>query len=261
MQDLNIALIQFDIVWQNPEANRNLLETKIASFESNPDLIILPEMFTTGFTMNTTKYAEQTDGDTLAWMRKVATESSAVITGSIIVNEGENYFNRLLWVTPEGDFSYYDKRHLFRMAEEHKYFTQGNRQPIFDLNGWQIKPQICYDLRFPVWSRNRNLEYDILFYVANWPKARVSAWDSLLQARAIENLSYSIGVNRVGKDGTNKEYNGHTACYNFKGDLMNERLETEGITCFHLVKLDLENYRKSFPAYQDSDIFNINNIP
>ncbi len=260
MRDLKIALIQFDIVWQNPIVNRTLLEAKIADINPKVDLIILPEMFTTGFTMDTSENAEVLEGDTLAWMEKMAQNTNSVITGSIITKEGDHYFNRLLWITPQGEQNYYDKRHLFRMAEEHTYFAQGNRQPIFTLKGWKIKPQICYDLRFPVWSRNTKLGYDLIFYVANWPKARISAWDTLLQARAIENLSYSIGVNRVGIDGTNTAYNGHTACYNFKGELLSKMLEKETIVSIDLSKADLDNYRKSFPANLDADTFNINNI-
>jgi len=260
MQDLKIALTQFDIVWQNPEANRKLLEAIITSINSNVDLIILPEMFTTGFTMDTVEHAEPLEGDTIMWMRKMAKSANAVITGSIIIIEGEHYYNRLLWVTPKGESSYYDKRHLFRMADEHAHFSAGKNQPVFELKGWRIKPQICYDLRFPVWSRNTQLEYDLIFYVANWPKARINAWDTLLKARAIENLSYSIGVNRVGIDGAGKTYNGHTACYNYKGDLLGNMVKNEVIVYINLLKEDLDNYRKSFPAHLDSDTFIIDNI-
>ncbi|MCF6352106.1 MAG: amidohydrolase [Cyclobacteriaceae bacterium] len=257
MQDLEVALIQFDISWHNPKANRKAVESKINSLNSAVDLIILPEMFTTGFTMAVHKYAEPTEGETLNWMKKMAAKTNAVITGSIIINEGEHYFNRLLWVTPNGAYSHYDKRHLFRMADEHSHFAQGNKHPIFELNGWKFKPQICYDLRFPVWSRNVNLAYDVLIYIANWPAARVLAWDTLLQARAIENLCYCIGVNRVGIDGTGKEYNGHSACYNFKGNALNELSETEEVTYVSLSKLDLVNHRVSFPTNLDADLFNI----
>ncbi len=257
MQDLEVALIQFNISWHNPKANRKVLESKINSLNATVGLIILPEMFTTGFTMAVHKHAEPTEGETLNWMKKIAAKTKAVITGSIIINEKENYFNRLLWVTPNGGYSYYDKRHLFRMASEHSYFAQGNKQPIFELNGWRFKPQICYDLRFPVWSRNLNLAYDVLIYVANWPKARILAWDVLLQARAIENLSYAIGVNRVGTDETGKAYNGHSTCYNFKGEPENKVLEKEAIIYVHLSKNALDDYRNSFPAHLDADTFNI----
>ncbi len=260
MQDLNIAFIQFDISWHNPVANRKALEVKINGINSAVDLIILPEMFTTGFTMAVHKYAEQTNGATLNWMKKMAVKTKAVITGSIIINEGEHYFNRLLWVKPDESYLHYDKRHLFRMADEHSHFAQGNKQPVFELNGWRFKPQICYDLRFPVWSRNVNLEYDVLIYIANWPAARVLAWDTLLQARAIENLCYCIGVNRVGIDGTDKRYNGHSGCFNFKGNALNELSEKEETIYVTLSKLDLVNYRDSFPTNLDADSFNIHHL-
>ncbi len=257
MQDLKVALIQFDIAWQNPEANRQLLESKIANISTHTDLVILPEMFTTGFTMDTVTNAEPMEGSTLSWMQKMATEIKTVITGSIIIKEGNNFYNRLFWVEPNGNYSFYDKRHLFRMADEHEHFSQGNKQPIFELQGWKIKPQICYDLRFPTWSRNINLEYDLIFYVANWPKARVNAWDTLLKARAIENLSYSIGVNRIGMDGNSKSYNGHSACYDFKGEQLANKAEEDTVMYLTLEKHALEKYRKNFPAYLDADAFNI----
>ncbi len=257
MQNLKVALIQFEIAWQSPEANRQLLGSKMASISIDTDLIILPEMFTTGFTMDTINYAEQMDGVTLSWMQEMATKKKAVITGSIIIKEDNNFYNRLFWVEADGNYSYYDKRHLFRMADEHKHFSQGNKQPIFELNGWKIKPQICYDLRFPAWSRNIDKEYDLIFYVANWPQDRVDAWDTLLKARAIENLSYSIGVNRVGTDGTSKNYNGHSACYDFKGQQLTKLVEEDVILYLTLEKEPLEKYRKTFPANLDADAFNI----
>ncbi len=261
MQDLSIAYIQFDIAWQNPTKNQKLLEKLINSIASPVDLIILPEMFTTGFTMETELNAEHTNGATLQWMQKMAHRSGAVVTGSLIIKESSNYFNRLFWVTPDGNYTHYDKRHLFRMADEHTHFTQGKIAPIFELNGWRIKPQICYDLRFPVWSRNTEVAYDVIFFVANWPKARITAWDTLLKARAIENSCYCIGVNRVGVDGNNKTYNGHSACYNFKGELASTMLEGEAIHYIRLSKKELERYINSFPTHLDADTFNINTNP
>ncbi len=246
MQDLKIALIQFDIIWQNPEANRVLLTGQIKGISTQPDLIILPEMFTTGFTMETVENAEEMKGSTVAWMKQMAADTRAVITGSVIIKEESAYFNRLIWASPDGQVQHYDKRHLFRMADEHHFFAQGNKQPIFELKGWKIKPQICYDLRFPTWSRNINLEYDLIFYVANWPKARVNTWDTLLQARAIENLSYSIGVNRIGIDGTDKSYNGHSAVYDFKGKQLTNKAEEDTVMNLTLKKNVLENI---FPSY------------
>jgi len=259
MQDLKVALIQFDINWHNPIANRKIIEEKINMLEVEPDLIVLPEMFTTGFTIKVEDHAEQPEGDTLDWMKSIASSTGSVITGSIIIVEDGNYYNRLLWVKPNGEFEQYNKRHLFRMAKESNYFSGGNESPIFELKGWKIKPLICYDLRFPVWSRNTNLEYDVIMYVANWPKARINAWKTLLQARAMENLSYSIGVNRVGTDGINKVYNGQSAVCNCKGDFINDLSDTEEIISVKLSKSDLIDYRKFFPANLDADTFNIHN--
>lgn len=257
MQDLIISLIQFDIKWQNPSANRRMIEKKIDAITNKPDLIVLPEMFTTGFTMEVKNNSEPPEGKTLNWMKSLALSNGVVITGSIIVNEDNKYYNRLLWVKPNGEYSYYNKRHLFRMADESDYFADGNESPIFELKGWKVKPLICYDLRFPVWSRNMNLSYDLILYVANWPQARINAWDTLLQARAIENLSYAIGLNRIGSDGTGTKYNGHSACYNYKGDAICNPSEIEEVINVTLSKKEIDNYRKSFPANLDADDFNI----
>lgn len=260
MQDLEIALIQFDVEWQNPSANRKTIESYINNLSSSPHLIVLPEMFTTGFTMDVKNQAEMPEGKTLEWMKFIANLKGAVITGSIIVREGNKYYNRLLWVKPNGDYNYYNKRHLFRMANEDNYFADGNKSPIFEINGWNIKPLICYDLRFPVWSRNADHEYDIIMYVANWPEARINAWDTLLKARAIENLSYSIGLNRVGVDGTGKNYIGHSVVNNYKGIAITKHTEKEQIINVTLSKSELEKFRNSFPAHLDADSFNIQNI-
>lgn len=257
MQDLKIALFQFAIEWQNPAANRTKIESKINGLKEEVDLIVLPEMFTTAFTMEVETNAEQPEGKTLKWMRSMASSTGAIITGSIIVNEENKYYNRLLWVTPDGDYKYYDKRHLFRMANEGEYFSQGTEAPIFNVKGWNVKPLICYDLRFPVWSRNKNADYDLLLYVANWPAPRINAWDALLKARAIENMSYSAGVNRVGKDGADKNYLGHTACYNFKGEMITGLTEKEEVIITTLSKSALDKFRTYFPAHLDADNFNI----
>lgn len=259
MQDLAIALVQFDISWQNPLANRQLIETKVEGFKTNPDLIVLPEMFTTGFTMEVESNAEPPEGETLQWMKSISKSTGAVITGSIIVSEHNKYFNRLFWVKPNGEYNYYNKRHLFRMADEDNYFSQGDESSIFELKGWKIKPLICYDLRFPVWSRNTDLAYDLIMYIANWPQTRINAWDTLLQARAIENLSYSLGVNRIGLDGTNKKYIGHSTAYDFKGEPLHSLTEIEEVIHITLSKSNLERFRKAFPANLDSDSFDINN--
>jgi len=260
MQDLVVTLIQFDIQWHNPAANRKIISDKINTLKVVSNLIILPEMFTTGFSLDVESQAEQAEGETLVWMKSLAKSTGAVITGSIIIKEEGNYYNRLLWVKPNGSFDYYNKRHLFRMAKEGNYFAGGSESPIFELRGWKIKPLICYDLRFPVWSRNTNLAYDVLLYVANWPEARINAWKTLLQARALENLSYSIGVNRVGLDGKNKAYNGQSSVCDFKGETMNQLSNKEDIISIKLSKSKLADYRKFFPANLDADTFKIHNL-
>lgn len=257
MQDLTVALIQTSIEWHNAVANREALENKVKGLSKNVDLVLLPEMFTTGFTMRVETNAEPVNGTTLDWMKNLAKDLSTTIAGSVIVEEEDKYFNRLYWVGADGSVEHYDKRHLFRMADEDKFFSDGKTSMVMEVNGWKIKPLICYDLRFPVWSRNQNLEYDLITYVANWPKARVNAWDALLRARAIENLSYAIGVNRVGKDGMDIEYNGHSACYDFKGEPLNTLSESEEIIYVTLSKSVLSKYREKFPAQLDADEFDI----
>ncbi|WP_215223319.1 amidohydrolase [Echinicola shivajiensis] len=262
MENLKVALIQTDLYWQDREANLAMLEEKIWPLKGKVDLIVLPEMFPTGFSMETEKLAEPMNFTTTKWMKQMAAQSKAVVTGSLIIKDGERYFNRLLWVTPEGEIEHYDKRHLFRMAKEDDYFSAGRDNVAFEVKGWNILPQVCYDLRFPVWSRNNsddegNTDYDVALYIASWPEARESAWDILLKARAIENLCYSIGVNRVGVDGNGISYSGHSAAYDFKGGTLafSEKSEEELI-----IELDAEKlleYRQKFPAWKDADHFYI----
>lgn len=259
--EIRIALVQTDLHWQDKTANLAMLEEKIWGLKGQADLIVLPEMFTTGFSMEAEKLAEPMNLTVCKWMKQLAAQTQATITGSAIINEGGKYFNRLLWVDPNGYIEHYDKRHLFRMANEHKTFAAGQKLPIFHLKGWEFCPQVCYDLRFPVWSRNGWDEgeagYDVIFYVASWPAARVSAWDTLLPARAIENLSYSIGVNRVGKDGNGISYVGHSAAYDFKGEKVSDLGEIEGIQIISLSAQKLNEYRTKFPAWRDADEFRI----
>lgn len=257
--ELSIALIQTDLYWKNKVANLAMLEEKIWGINQKTDLIILPEMFPTGFSMDAFELAEPMNLGVTKWMKQMAAQTGSVITGSVIIQAGGQYFNRLLWVSPDGFIQHYDKRHLFRMADEDKTFSPGEKLPIFSLNGWKICPQVCYDLRFPVWSRNHQKDgeeaYDLIFYVASWPAVRISAWDSLLPARAIENLSYSIGVNRVGDDENGISYNGHSAAYDFKGAQI---AYLEELDQFQIVTLEaekLEEYRKKFPAWMDADDF------
>lgn len=261
MQDLNVTLIQTELHWQSSGANLAMLEEKIWQIDEPTDLILLPEMFSTGFSMETAQLAEPMNFTTFKWMKQMAEQTKSVVTGSIIIKENGQYYNRLIWMRPDGTFETYDKRHLFRMANEQQYFSEGNEKIIISLNGWNICPLICYDLRFPVWSRNRtnidSLAYDVLIYVANWPAPRVNAWDVLLKARAIENLSYCIGVNRVGEDGDGRDYPGHSAVIDPKGQSLYDLGEIEAIKTVTLSKEDLINYRKKFPAHLDSDEFEI----
>ena len=206
-RDLNITLVQSDLHWHDQDVNRDMFSQKIESLSEDTDLIILPEMFTTGFTMEAEQYAEEMDGATLQWMKKMSHKTQAVITGSIIIKEGGSYFNRLIWMRSDGTYDTYDKRHLFAMAGEHEHYTAGQSRLIIDIEGWRICPLVCYDLRFPVWARN-NDEYDVLIYTANWPSMRAAHWNKLLVARAIENQSYVAGVNRVGTDGKGYPYDG-----------------------------------------------------
>ncbi len=293
MQDLSVTVIQTSLYWENPTANLANLEEKIAQISTQSDLIILPEMFTTGFTMNVKNVAEPMNFTTFKWMRQQAKQTGAVITGSYIVKEGENYCNRLLWMRPDGTFEQYDKRHLFRMGGEHNHYAQGTKRLIVELKGWKICPLICYDLRFPVWSRNvrevvspksvshkeknerdsietkeenldslrlttyDSLTYDLLIYVANWPAVRSQVWDTLLQARAIENQSYCIGVNRVGADEMGLNYSGNSAIIDFKGNQLFYQKDAEVINNQILSKQELEDFRTKFPAYLDADEFEI----
>ncbi|WP_296702608.1 amidohydrolase [Algoriphagus sp.] len=259
---LTIALIQTSLFWKDKTSNLAMLEEKIWEIKEPVDLIILPEMFPTGFSMDASELAEPMNLLICKWMKQMAAQTKAVITGSAIISERGQFFNRLLWVTPEGKVSYYDKRHLFRMAKEDETFTPGQKFAVFTLNGWKICPQVCYDLRFPVFSRNtwkgEEAAYDFMFFVASWPAVRTSAWDALLPARAIENLCYVAGVNRVGKDGNGIDYVGHSGVFDFKGnDLSQTEKEIEKIEIFHLEAASLESYRKKFPAWMDADAFTI----
>ncbi|MEB2776904.1 amidohydrolase [Algoriphagus sp. D3-2-R+10] len=258
---LSIALIQTQLYWKDKVANLAMLEEKLWEIEKEVDLIILPEMFPTGFSMDAAELAEPMNLTICKWMQQMAEQKNATITGSAIIQVDGNYFNRLLWVSPDGMIQHYDKRHLFRMADEDHSFSAGDRLPIFELKGWKICPQVCYDLRFPIWCRNRmidgQLAYDLIFYIASWPAARVSAWDALLPARAIENLAYSIGVNRVAEDGNGIKYNGHSAAYDYKGNSLGFLGEEEKFCIVTLDKLALDSYREKFPAWMDSDNFSI----
>ncbi|MFT4740777.1 MAG: omega-amidase [Marivirga sp.] len=261
MQDLKVSLVQTDLYWEDKGANMAQLEEKIFGIEEQTDLIVLPEMFNTGFTMDAERLAEPMNLHTFKWMHQMAAQKKAVVVGSYIVQASGKYFNRLIWMRPDGSFEFYDKRHLFRMAEEHQHFDMGMQTIIVELNGWKINPLVCYDLRFPVWSRNQNnpegLKYDLLLYVANWPAARVNAWDTLLEARAIENLAYSIGVNRIGEDGHGVAFNGHSAAYSFKGEKLIDMGVSAQVKTVTLSSEDLLSGRQKFPAHLDADRFEL----
>lgn len=260
VQALRVTLIQTELAWHDPAANRRRLEQRFTSLAGQTDLIVLPEMFTTGFTMEAESVAEIAGGPSVAWMREQAAQLGAVITGSIATKEGDKYFNRLIWMRPDGTHESYDKRHLFRMAHEQDHYAAGARRVIVELKGWKVLPLVCYDLRFPVWSRNRiggEGAYDLLMYVANWPDRRRYAWQTLIRARAIENLSYCIAVNRVGQDGTGANYAGDSAVIDYLGQPMTEASEQEFVTTMQLDKAALDGFRAKFPAHLDADEFQL----
>lgn len=252
---LNTAIIQADLKWEDAQANRSYFTKEIEALSEEVDLIILPEMFTTGFSMNAENLAEKNDGLSFQWMREMARLKGAAVTGSLIISEAGNYYNRLFFVFPNGEYKTYDKRHTFTLAGEDKTYTAGKERLIVEFKGWRICPLICYDLRFPVWARNTE-NYDLLIYVANWPSKRVAAWDTLLKARAIENMSYCIGVNRTGTDGGGYEYNGHSAVYDCFGEnLTGDNRELPFVVQVNLDKQHLEETREQLKFLQDRDDF------
>jgi len=256
MEKLNIAYIQANLVWENSAANLKMLENHFDKIE-NTDIVVLPEMFNTGFTMNVKGQAQLPAGDVMQWLKLKAKEHNFAIMGSTIINDGGKYYNRFFMVTPQGSTEQYDKRHLFRMGDEHKNFTAGNKLQTFNYLGWRIRPLICYDLRFPVWSRNKN-NYDLLIYVANWPKARREVWKTLLKARAIENQCYVIGVNRVGNDGMGIEYSGDSVVIDPKGSTISQLPENNEATGTASISLsELQVFRSKFPVHFDADDFTI----
>lgn len=254
---LHIALIQSSLAWENPEENRINFTNKIITITQKVDIIVLPEMFTTGFTMNASEVAETMQGDSVSWMQKIAQQKHAAVIGSVVIADDGNYYNRLLFVHPNGEIDFYDKRHTFTLAGEDKVYTAGRKKLIIDYRGWKICPLICYDLRFPVWARNTE-DYDLLIYVANWPNVRVNAWDTLLKARAIENMSYCIGVNRVGKDDNGHEYSGHSAAYDILGNRIDAiPFEKEAIEIITLKKSEIEAHRSKLNFLNDRDSFSL----
>lgn len=256
---LRLALLQADLRWEDPAANRQLLSAMLGQVRMRPDLIVLPEMFSTGFSMQADALAQPIDGPDVQWMVKTAADTGAAVTGSLIIEENDRYYNRLYWVTPEGVAGMYDKRHLFRLADEQGTYTAGSTRPVFRLRDFRIAPLICYDLRFPVWSRRcAAYDYDLLLYVANWPEKRGHAWRSLLPARAIENQSYVAAVNRVGNDGHGMSHRGDSVVLDFYGEPVSQAVP--GAASVLEAELELEplvRFREQFAFWQDADRFRL----
>lgn len=252
---MKIALIQTNVIWENPSENRRILEDKIYAITEAVDLIILPEMFASGFTMNPSIVAETMNGATISWLKEMAKSKSCAITGSLVITENENFYNRMVFIFPNGEIQHYDKKHLFTLAGEDKIYKSGNEKVIVNYNNWKICLQVCYDLRFPVFSRNTE-NYDMLIYVASWPKVRTNAWDILLKARAVENLSYTIGVNRIGTDNNNLEYIGHSQIIDELGNSMIAPTENEGVFIATLDKNKMLETRNKLNFLNDKDTFN-----
>ncbi|MBL7694427.1 MAG: amidohydrolase [Ferruginibacter sp.] len=273
MSTLTVTTIQTNLHWEEKSANLRMLEEKIAAIEERTELVVLPEMFSTGFSMKPSELAEDMEGETMAWMKRVSRENGIILTGSFIATENAGYYNRLVWMLPNGQYGYYDKRHLFGYAGEDKHYQAGNKRLIASVNGWKINLQVCYDLRFPVWARNRVLdpdqnragapasttspEYDLLVYVANWPERRSHAWKTLLCARAIENQCYVIGVNRVGSDGNNIYHSGNSLVIDPLGQVLYHMADQEDVSTITLQKEKLEEVREKFPFWKDADSFTI----
>ena len=260
MQALSVTLIQTALFWEDKKRNLAILDDKIMRITEKTNLVILPEMFSTGFSMRPAVLAETMEGETVEWMKKISNAKKIILTGSIIVEENGHYFNRLIWMLPNGNYGFYDKRHLFAYAGEDQHYTAGNKRLITSVNGWKINLQICYDLRFPIWARqqsNESPEYDLLIYVANWPERRNHAWKTLLTARAIENQSYVIGVNRVGEDGNRINHSGDSMLIDPLGNILFSKQQEEVIHSFELSKDSLNETRKKFPFWKDADQFNI----
>lgn len=262
MQNLRISLLQGATRWRDPAANRDYYGALAAALVGQTDLVVLPETFTSGFSNDAIHTAETMDGPTVAWLKQLSARLDAAVTGSVQLRDGSNVYNRLLFVTPDGNLHHYDKRHLFRYADEHKRYAAGDPRLIIDYRGWKICPLICYDLRFPVFIRNRHathrgFDYDLALFVANWPSARTHAWRTLLRARAIENLCFCAGVNRVGCDGNNLPYPGHSAVLDYLGQPLVELGEQEQVVTVALDHAALDAFRQHFPAWMDADAFEL----
>jgi omega-amidase len=268
MAALTITTIQTNLHWEDKTANLQMLEEKINNIKVRTEIVVLPEMFSTGFSMQPKKLAETMDGETVQWMKRMAAAKKVILTGSVIIKEKGDYFNRLIWMLPNGQYGIYDKRHRFAYAGEDAHFTAGTKRLIASVKGWKINLLVCYDLRFPVWARQtplppgevgRGPEYDVLIYVANWPERRIHAWKTLLQARAIENQCYVIGVNRIGSDGNNILYSGESMVIDPMGEALYHKKDVEDIFTVTLDKTHLDTVREKFPFWKDADDFQILN--
>jgi omega-amidase len=266
MSSLTLTLIQANLQWEDKAANLQMFEQKINDLQEKTEIIILPEMFNTGFSMQPEKFAEKMDGEAVTWMKRISAEKRVIVTGSIMIEENGHYYNRLIWMLPNGQMGQYDKRHLFAYANEDQHYTGGQKRFIASVKGWRINLMVCYDLRFPVWARQSKkidgdgspqLEYDMLIYVANWPERRSHAWKTLLQARAIENQSYCIGVNRVGNDGNDIYHSGDSMVINPFGEAVYHKSHDEDVFTITLQKSDVEDVRTKIPFWKDADPFMI----
>jgi len=253
---LRVTIAQYDIVWEDKSLNFQKIRSLMEDVSGKTDLLVLPEMCTTGFSMNVSNLAETIDGETISSLKKWSAEFDVAVCGSYIAKDEDMYYNRGFFITP-GSASFYDKRHLFRMGDEPLYYNQGNNKLIVEHKGFKVCLLICYDLRFPVWARNRNNEYDLLIYVANWPVARAKVWNTLLTARAIENMSYVCGVNRIGIDGLGLEYNGGSMVLDAKGNTLSANKSVEQLETIELSLDDLCRFRNKFPVWKDADDFDI----
>jgi len=263
LSNLLVTVIQTNLHWEDKKANLQMLEEKINSIKEKTEVVVLPEMFSTGFSMKPEQLAETMEEETVQWMKGVAAEKKIILTGSVIIKEKENYYNRLIWMLPNGQYGVYDKRHRFAFAGEDKNYTAGNKRLIASVKGWKINLQVCYDLRFPVWARQQSQsegpEYDVLIYVANWPERRSLAWKTLLQARAIENQCYVIGVNRVGNDGNKIYHSGDSMIIDPMGEVMYHKKDDEDVFTISLDKEHLKTIREKLPFLKDADHFMIHN--
>ena len=257
MENLKITTFQAYLYWENIDKNLENITSRLAAIREKTNLIILPEMFSTGFSMEADKLAEPMHGKTMKWMLKTAKHFECVVMGSMIIKENDKFYNRLIWMRPDGSYEYYDKRHLFAMAKEHLVYTAGDKRLVVELNGWKICPMVCYDLRFPVWLRNVNSEYDLLIFVANWPERRIAHWRSLINARAIENQAYVIGVNRVGHDGNEVYHSGDSTCVDPNGNIVYYKRDEEDLYTFTIIADEVIKTRRALPFLKDADQFEI----